>query len=356
MYTILFHSNKRKQESQIISNMFKDYRVEELVPVWNEEYSYKEKEELIDFDVTDINVKHVIKVIEMELVDKKESEIQVVIFGVDKGVKEVIEYVASKYPKIKIKLISNIYEGIMFQDYERNHFLECVELLKAKKIYKMYFMKKGIANAYNKLGLNVGYLMQNYTFTESEKAEFNKYAKSFKNNTGKHMIGVYMPDALWNNNIYDSIAVAKMVENSILNYSVNTSRNYEYAEALKIDSVPKFIHPRDIGGLVKEALTNDILLDIEFTNNINLITLIAMEFKKLVLIGNNQDLFKDLDFSKKDLIVTKEEENPYRNAIKVSEILNLTNEEKEKLLEALYNWKQEYNKLAKENFEMLIND
>ena len=84
---------------------------------------------------------------------------QVIIYGTDIVMIEIIQYIIGKNKdrkeneKIKIKVISEIYEGTLFYDRERLSFLRCIELLKKKEIYKMYFLKKGIYEAY----LNMGY-------------------------------------------------------------------------------------------------------------------------------------------------------------------------------------------------------
>ena len=74
---------------------------------------------------------------------------------------ETIKYIIAKNEKrgegkkYKIKVISEIYEGTLFYDRERIPFLEILELLKKQKIYKMYFLKKGIYEAYLNMGYNV---------------------------------------------------------------------------------------------------------------------------------------------------------------------------------------------------------
>ena len=74
---------------------------------------------------------------------------------------ETIEYIIRKnkereeQDKFRIKVISEIYEGTLFYDRERSSFLKCIELLKEKEIYKMYFLKKGIYEAYLNMGYNV---------------------------------------------------------------------------------------------------------------------------------------------------------------------------------------------------------
>ena len=74
---------------------------------------------------------------------------------------ETIEYIIRKNKereekdKFRIKVISEIYEGTLFYDRERSSFLKCIELLKEKDIYKMYFLKKGIYEAYLNMGYNV---------------------------------------------------------------------------------------------------------------------------------------------------------------------------------------------------------
>lgn len=358
MQTILFYTNKKEQETLVIENMFKDIRKEELFPVWKMEYKYLKDIKKINYDVVDINKAHVDAVISEVLNSEKitSNDLQIIIYGIDKGVSKIINHIHSKYEGITIKLISNTYEGLIFYDYERKNFFKCLELLKENKIKKMYFMKKGIVSAYKNLGYNVEYLMQNYKLDESTLSEL-KIKKEKLNKSDKTIIGAYPQDSLWNNNVYNTLSVAKFIDNSILRYNVKILRDYEFVKTQEINSIPVYLNVRNEKNIAEEIIKNDVVLDLDFTNNFNLTTLLAIELEVPFIVGNNMDLFKDLKIDKnvEELVVTNSEDNPYTNSQKLETLLSNENVLKDTIAK-LVKWKKEYNKIQQENFEKMLND
>ena len=116
-------------------------------------YTWTKKEELEESYICDLNR----KIVDDRLENSNYN--QIIIYGTDIVMIDTIEYIIRKNKereekdKFKVKVISEIYEGTLFYDRERLSFLRCIELLKEKEIYKMYFLKKGIYEAY----LNMGY-------------------------------------------------------------------------------------------------------------------------------------------------------------------------------------------------------
>jgi hypothetical protein len=158
--TIVLYSTKNEKDSLCIESMFAGYDLQEIYtlnPNVTSEYMYiytwTKKEEIEESYIYDLNK----KIIDDKLNEKNYN--QVIIYGTDIVMIEIIQYIIGKNKdrkeneKIKIKVISEIYEGTLFYDRERLSFLRCIELLKKKEIYKMYFLKKGIYEAY----LNMGY-------------------------------------------------------------------------------------------------------------------------------------------------------------------------------------------------------
>ena len=134
--TIVLYSTKNEKDALCIESMFRGYDMQEiytLKPNITSEYMH----------VYTWNYN------------------QIIIYGTDIVMIETIEYIISKNKereekdKFKVKVISEIYEGTLFYDRERSSFLKCIELLKEKEIYKMYFLKKGIYEAYLNMGYNV---------------------------------------------------------------------------------------------------------------------------------------------------------------------------------------------------------
>ena len=247
--------------------------------------------------------------------------------------------------KVKIKVISDIYEGILFNHKEKDNYLKVLEYLKNKDIYKLYFLKKGVYEAYKIKNYNVGYIMPNYIVNN----------KIDKNNSKENLvIGAYKHHFNWNNNTVNTLSVARFFDDSLLVY--NRYDDYiekDFLDVFKINY--KILEQfKDLDSYLKALANSSIVLDLEFTNNFNLNFMMASELKIPCLLGNNSDFFYNLDFKEKELFVTSSEDNPYLNSLKIKELLN--NKNLEKILNDLYKWKQEYNKLQKENMKKVMED
>ena len=143
--TIVLYSTKNEKDALCIESMFRGYDMQEIYTLkpnitseYMHVYTWTKKEELEESYIYDLNR----KIVDDRLENSNYN--QVIIYGTDIVMIETIEYI-----------ISEIYEGTLFYDRERSSFLKCIELLKEKEIYKMYFLKKGIYEAYLNMGYNV---------------------------------------------------------------------------------------------------------------------------------------------------------------------------------------------------------
>ena len=160
--TIVLYSTKNEKDALCIESMFRGYDMQEIYTLkpnitseYMHVYTWTKKEELEESYIYDLNR----KIVDDRL--KNSNYNQIIIYGTDIVMIETIEYIIRKNKereekdKFKVKVISEIYEGTLFYDRERSSFLKCIELLKEKEIYKMYFLKKGIYEAYLNMGYNV---------------------------------------------------------------------------------------------------------------------------------------------------------------------------------------------------------
>ena len=160
--TIVLYSTKNEKDALCIESMFRGYDMQEIYTLkpnitseYMHVYIWTKKEELEESYIYDLNR----KIVDDRLENSNYN--QIIIYGTDIVMIETIEYIISKNKereekdKFKVKVISEIYEGTLFYDRERLSFLKCIELLKEKEIYKMYFLKKGIYEAYLNMGYNV---------------------------------------------------------------------------------------------------------------------------------------------------------------------------------------------------------
>ena len=160
--TIVLYSTKNEKDALCIESMFRGYDMQEIYTLkpnitseYMHVYTWTKKEELEESYIYDLNR----KIVDDRLENSNYN--QIIIYGTDIVMIETIEYIISKNKereekdKFKVKVISEIYEGTLFYDRERSSFLKCIELLKEKEIYKMYFLKKGIYETYLNMGYNV---------------------------------------------------------------------------------------------------------------------------------------------------------------------------------------------------------
>ena len=160
--TIVLYSTKNEKDALCIESMFRGYDMQEIYTLkpnitseYMHVYTWTKKEELEESYIYDLNR----KIVDDRLENSNYN--QIIIYGTDIVMIETIEYIIRKNKereekdKIRIKFISEIYEGTLFYDRERSSFLKCIELLKEKEIYKIYFLKKGIYEAYLNMGYNV---------------------------------------------------------------------------------------------------------------------------------------------------------------------------------------------------------
>ena len=160
--TIVLYSTKNEKDALCIESMFRGYDMQEIYTLkpnitseYMHVYTWTKKEELEESYIYDLNR----KIVDDRLENSKYN--QVIIYGTDIVMIDTIEYIIRKNKerdekyKFRIKVISEIYEGTLFYDRERSSFLKCIELLKEKEVYKMYFLKKGIYEAYLNMGYNV---------------------------------------------------------------------------------------------------------------------------------------------------------------------------------------------------------
>ena len=160
--TIVLYSTKNEKNALCIESMFRGYDMQEIYTLkpnitseYMHVYTWTKKEELEESYIYDLNR----KIVDDRLENSNYN--QIIIYGTDIVMIDTIEYIISKNKereekdKFKVKVISEIYEGTLFYDRERSSFLKCIELLKEKEIYKMYFLKKGIYEAYLNMGYNV---------------------------------------------------------------------------------------------------------------------------------------------------------------------------------------------------------
>lgn len=317
---VLLYGDKKPEDNICITNMF-------------------ESSKPINLGWTDFDYNHNMKIIEQSI----QNGIKQIIFcGLEVGWDKLIKEVKEKNSNIKIKVICNTQDSLLYYDYERENFFKLLELAKENIVDNIAFFRKGQYETYKSLGYNCSYLKENYILEENQKQEIKLPNKKID-------LGIYPLNYTWDKNIFNQLCIAKFLKDCNLNYNRLEERMEDFLETMEIQSTKQQIEKIEDIELIKKIGQNDAIVATSFTDYMHPVFWISMELGIPCLVGNHVDFLEENE-ELKQYIVTKEEDNPITNAKMVENMI----ENKEKIQELYKMWKQEYNKQAKEQIEEFI--
>ena len=317
---ILLYGDKKPEDNICIKNMFKNNKQIKLG--WTD-FDYNENMKVINDSM------------------KEEIE-QIIISGFEIGWDRMVKDTKKKYPNLKIKVICNTQDSLLYYDYERENFFKLLELSKENIIDDIAFLRKSQYETYKNLGYKCSYLIENYILKEKVNAEKNI-------DNSKVQLGIYPLNYTWDKNIFNQLCIAKFLKNANLNYNCLDARMEEFLNTMEISNMPIKIQQIEEKNIIEELVKNDVIISTSFTEYVHPIFFISMELGIPCLIGNNSDFFEENDELRK-YVVTLAEDDPIINSKKVEKIL----ENKEKIKELYKKWKVEYNKQAQTSIENFI--
>lgn len=317
---ILLYGDKKTEDIVCITNMFKNSKK-------------------INLGWTDFDNNNNMKIID-ELI--KDNIKQIIFLGLEVGWDILVKNIREKYSDIKIKIICNTQDSLLYYDYERENFLKLLQLSKENIIDSIGFLKRGQYELYKKLGYKCIYLMQNFTLEPEEK-------KQIKNKNDIIDIGIYPLNYTWDKNIFNQLCISKFIDNSKLNYNLLDDRMEEFINTMGINGKADRIEKIDKNSLIDKVIKNDINISCSFTEYFHTIFFVSMEQGVPCLIGNTSDLFEE-NQELKNYVVTLAEDNPIENAKNVKRCL----ENRERIIQLYKEWKSKYNEKAKKSIEAFI--
>ena len=317
---ILLYGDKKPEDNICIKNMFKNNKQIKLG--WTD-FDYNENMKVINDSM------------------KEEIE-QIIISGFEIGWDRMVKDTKKKYPNLKIKVICNTQDSLLYYDYERENFFKLLELSKENIIDDIAFLRKSQYETYKNLGYKCSYLRENYILKEKVNAEKNI-------DNSKVQLGIYPLNYTWDKNIFNQLCIAKFLKNANLNYNCLDARMEEFLNTMEISNMPIKIQKIEEKNIIEELVKNDVIISTSFTEYVHPIFFISMDLGIPCLIGNNSDFFEENDELRK-YVVTLAEDDPIINSKKVEKIL----ENKEKIKEFYKKWKVEYNKQAQTSIENFI--
>lgn len=317
---ILLYGDKKIEDNICITNMFKNTKK-------------------INLGWTDSDNKNNWKLIQDFI---EEGTKQLIFLGLEIGWDKLIKSIREKNKTIKIKVICNTQDSLLYYEYERENFFKLLELSREKVIDDIAFLKKGQYEVYRQLGYSCSFIRQNFILADNKK----KIGKT-KNETID--IGIYPLSYTWDKNIFNQLCIPKFIENSNLNYNKIDERMKDFVDTMSIASKEDRIEDMTIENIIDKVIKNDINISCAFTEYFHTLFFISMEQGIPCLIGNTSDLWEEEE-ELKDYVVTLAEDNPIVNAEKVKKCIA----NKEKVIQLYQVWKQNYNEIARESIDRFI--
>ena len=307
---ILLYGDKKPEDNICITNMFSN-------------------NQQINLGWTDFDYNKNIKTID-EIVEKGIA--QIIFSGLEIGWNKLIKDVKQKYPELKIKVICNTLDSLLYYDYERQNFFNLLELSEDNVIDDIAFLRKGQYEVYKTLGYKCSFLRENYILEDDKKLE------------------IKVPNDV-DKNIFNQLCIPKYIENSNLNYNEIDERMTDFVNTMDIKATPDKIETIDAKNVQEKVVKNDINIATSFTEYFHTVFWISMEQGIPCIIGNTADFFeKEEDKELKQYLVTFAEDNSIINSKMVKDCVD----NKEKIMDLYRNWKEEYNKIAKQSLEQFI--
>ena len=319
---IVLYGNKKPEDNIIIKNMFQNTME-------------------INLGWIDADFHNNMKIIENSIQERKVN--QIIFSGFEIGWDRLVNALKEKYKEVKIKVICNTNDSLLYYEYERNNFFKLLELSKEGQVDDIAFFRQGQYNLYKSLGYNCSYLRENYKMDKSKK-------NGQKSKNENIELGIYPLNYTWDKNIFNQLCISKFVDRSHLNYNNLDPRMEDFLTTMKIDSTADKIENIDEDNIIRAISKNDVIIATSFTEYVHPIFFISMELGIPCLIGNNSDFFGEQDELKK-CVVSSAEDNPIINA----KMVNDMQKNKDQIVRLYTEWKEQYNKRAEDSINEFLN-
>lgn len=282
---LLLYGNKKVEDNILIPFMFNNYRE---IPL-----GWIDKDKMLIENIINESYKQGIE--------------QVLFWGLEVGWGEVIEKIKKEYPNIKIKVICNTSDALLYYDYERENFFQLLDLSKRGIVNDIAFLHKGMYETYKKLGYNSSYILENISLNE-DKIELEEPKE-------KNM-GIYHLNYTWDKNIYNQLSIGKFLKDMTINYNPLDKKMEEFLKVMEINSNKDSLNKIDAYEIAKVISKNIINISCDFTDYVHPIALISMECGIPCIIGDTSYLFNTEILQK--YLVVHSEDNPIKIAEKVT--------------------------------------
>ncbi len=223
--------------------------------------------------------------------------------------------------------------------------LKVINLYRAGVIDVFGTCKESLVNFYKSQGFITAFIQNTVRLDENLKYDINK----LKNDSRKNIvIGLYAAGMDWRKNMFNQIAGASIIKNTIIDSVPLNFEGQVFASKLGIEmyGIDKGIPRKE---LLKKMSTNDINLYVTFSECAPMLPIESMEVGTICLTGDNHHYFKNSELEEY-LVVSREDD-----VCCISEKIEYALKNKDKIFEIYNKWKEEYDSISKKSVEEFLN-
>ena len=224
--------------------------------------------------------------------------------------------------------------------------LKVINLHREKIIDVIGTCKESLLNFYKSQGFKTAFVENTVRLDNNLKKEIVKLNQN-KSMNENIKIGLYAAGMDWRKNMFNQIAGASLIENSIIDSVPLNFEGQVFASKLNIEmnGLNKGV-PRD--ELLKKMATNDINLYVTFSECAPMLPIESMEVGTICLTGDNHHYFKNTKLEEY-LVVSREDD-----IIAISEKIKYALENKDVIFKLYNEWKKDYDIKSKNSVEEFL--
>lgn len=289
---------------------------------------------------------------QVDLIAKKISELninQVIFSAFEFGFDNLARKIKQLEPNIKIKLFwhsshSQI-NGQLVDAMNWKTNLKVIKLHREGIIDVFGTCKESLVNFYKSQGFKTAFIQNTVRLNDDIKQEINKVKK--ENTTEKIKIGLYAAGMDWRKNMFNQIAGASLVENSVVDSVPLNFEGQVFASkiGLEMTGLDKGVKREE---LLKRMASNNINLYVTFSECAPMLPIESMEVGTICLTGNNHHYFKDTELEKY-LVVSREDD-----VVAIADKVKYALENKEEIFKLYKAWKENYDIISKKSVQEFL--
>ena len=289
---------------------------------------------------------------QVDLIAKKISELninQVIFSAFEFGFDKLARKVKQLEPDIKIKLFwhsshSQI-NGQLVDAMNWKTNLKVIKLHREGIIDAFGTCKESLVNFYKSQGFKTAFIQNTVRLNDDIKQEINNVER--ENSTGKIKIGLYAAGMDWRKNMFNQIAGASLVENSVVDSVPLNFEGQVFASkiGLEMTGLDKGVKREE---LLKRMASNNINLYVTFSECAPMLPIESMEVGTICLTGNNHHYFKGTELENY-LVVTREDD-----VVAIADKIKYALENKEKIFKLYKAWKENYDIISKKSVQEFL--